>query len=106
MRYHIQSVLFNTVLFCLLFLNTTTSNANDSTNDNMKPFSSFADFDNDGIEDSEDNCLYYPNPEQLDSDNDGIGDACDGCPNNPEQQDNDGDSIPDICDNCPNKNIF
>ena len=51
------------------------------------------DFDNDGIEDSLDNCPRVANPDQADSDNDGIGDACDG--------DRDGDGIVDGSDNCP-----
>lgn len=36
-----------------------------------------ADADNDGIEDSADNCLLAANPSQIDSDVDGFGNACD-----------------------------
>jgi len=35
------------------------------------------DEDNDGIADSQDNCLELPNPNQTDNDNDGAGAACD-----------------------------
>ena len=34
------------------------------------------DRDNDGIPDSNDNCLFWYNPDQIDSNGDGIGDAC------------------------------
>ena len=37
-----------------------------------------ADADNDGIEDTADNCTLIFNPEQLDADGDGNGNACDG----------------------------
>ena len=40
------------------------------------------DFDNDGINDSQDNCVEYFNPYQEDIDEDGIGDVCDQCDNN------------------------
>lgn len=58
------------------------------------------DFDDDGIEDPTDNCLRYPNPDQLDRDSDSIGDMCDNCLNtwNPEQRNIDGDEFGDYCD--------
>lgn len=39
-----------------------------------------SDIDNDGIDDSVDNCIIVANPDQLDSDGDGIGNVCDGTP--------------------------
>ena len=58
------------------------------------------DYDDDGIEDSSDNCMRYSNPDQIDRDGDGIGDACDNCMNiwNVDQKDSDGDSEGDQCD--------
>ena len=40
------------------------------------------DYDNDGVNDSEDNCIENYNPYQQDVDYDGIGDVCDPCDNN------------------------
>jgi len=78
------------------------------------------DWDNDGVVNSDDNCLFIPNPDQEDSDMDcfrnavtgmltcvnnpdGRGDLCDNCPEdyNPWQVDTDLDSQGDACDNCP-----
>ena len=58
------------------------------------------DYDDDGIEDPTDNCMRYPNPEQLDRDGDGRGDMCDNCLlfYNPMQEDSDGDGWGDFCD--------
>lgn len=58
------------------------------------------DFDDDGIEDSTDNCLRYPNPYQIDRDSDSIGDMCDNCLSiwNPNQRNIDGDEYGDYCD--------
>ena len=59
------------------------------------------DDDNDGVNDTEDNCPTVYNPDQNDTDGDGVGDVCDNCPitSNPDQADNDGDYIGDACDN-------
>lgn len=62
------------------------------------------DQDNDGVEDSIDNCPSQANSSQLDSDGDSVGDACDLCPNDSSDQctgDLDGDGIYDSLDNCP-----
>ena len=52
-----------------------------------------SDMDNDGVEDSLDNCPIESNPDQKDTDNDGIGDRCDN--------DIDGDTVVNNEDNCP-----
>ncbi len=59
------------------------------------------DDDNDGVNDTEDNCPLTYNPDQNDTDSDGFGDVCDNCPltPNPDQADNDNDYIGDVCDN-------
>ncbi|PIT92624.1 MAG: hypothetical protein COU08_01355, partial [Candidatus Harrisonbacteria bacterium CG10_big_fil_rev_8_21_14_0_10_42_17] len=51
------------------------------------------DGDNDGIPDSDDNCVAVFNPGQEDNDGDARGDVCDS--------DDDNDSVPDAGDNCP-----
>ena len=58
------------------------------------------DYDDDGIEDPNDNCVRYPNPQQYDRDGDGRGDMCDNCLYfwNPEQENIDGDDLGDVCD--------
>lgn len=58
------------------------------------------DFDDDGIEDSDDNCPRVRNRDQSDTDGDSWGDACDNCIqlNNDYQTDLDGDNIGDYCD--------
>jgi hypothetical protein len=50
------------------------------------------DKDQDGIIDSQDNCVYTSNTDQKDIDKNNIGDVC---------QDNDGDGVIDSLDNCP-----
>lgn len=41
------------------------------------PASALADADGDGVPDSQDNCLHFANPTQLDTDGDGFGNHCD-----------------------------
>lgn len=67
------------------------------------------DADNDGINNSADNCRYTSNPDQIDSNLNGVGDACEGCDDLDfnqicdefEASDLDGDDIRDEDDNCP-----
>ncbi|MEO1273408.1 MAG: thrombospondin type 3 repeat-containing protein, partial [Myxococcota bacterium] len=58
------------------------------------------DYDDDGLEDPQDNCIRVFNRDQADTDGDGIGDACDNCLNiaNPLQKDIDGDALGNLCD--------
>ena len=63
-------------------------------------YQSADDYDDDGVEDSSDNCPRISNPYQYDSDGDSLGDACDNClfVFNPRQLNTDGDSSGDACD--------
>jgi hypothetical protein len=58
------------------------------------------DSDQDGVCDTEDNCVLTPNPDQADLDGDGVGDVCDNCPDvaNPDQADSDGNGVGDVCE--------
>ncbi len=58
------------------------------------------DFDNDGVQNDFDNCLFTANPAQEDPDADSVGSLCDNCPDvfNPMQLDDDGNGIGDVCD--------
>ncbi|CAH1796397.1 unnamed protein product [Owenia fusiformis] len=61
------------------------------------------DKDNDGIDNTPDNCPLVGNPDQKDSDEgspDKFGDVCDNCPTipNPDQSDTDKDGLGDLCD--------
>ena len=62
-----------------------------------------ADYDDDGVIDSLDNCVGLANPLQEDADADDVGDLCDNCPTdwNTDQADSDGDGLGDACDGCP-----
>jgi hypothetical protein len=59
------------------------------------------DVDQDGIDNSQDNCPGTLNPLQLDADGDGVGDSCDVCIGNDNYADLDLDSTPFCYDNCP-----
>ena len=63
-------------------------------------YQSADDYDDDGVEDSYDNCPRIQNAEQFDTDGDGIGNLCDNCSNvhNINQWDLDGDTAGDLCD--------
>ena len=63
-------------------------------------YQSADDYDDDGVEDSNDNCPRVRNSEQFDSDGDGVGDLCDNCRNthNQNQWDLEGDGLGDLCD--------
>ncbi|MBM4292705.1 MAG: thrombospondin, partial [Deltaproteobacteria bacterium] len=58
------------------------------------------DYDDDGIEDPQDNCVRVRNMDQVDRDGDGVGDACDVCldASDAAQADRDGDGAGDACD--------
>jgi len=63
-------------------------------------YQSADDYDDDGVEDSYDNCPRQRNSEQFDSDGDGVGDLCDNCrdTHNQNQWDLEGDGVGDLCD--------
>jgi len=58
------------------------------------------DYDDDGIEDPYDNCVFGSNIDQADDDGDGVGSVCDNCASttNALQEDADGDIMGDVCD--------
>lgn len=63
-----------------------------------------ADTDQDGVPDSDDNCVDVENPKQYDEDSDSVGDACDNCPtraNVNQENTGDNDEVGDVCDPNP-----
>jgi len=62
-------------------------------------FARILDQDHDGLANSEDNCPFAANLDQVNADGDDRGDACDACPDS--GVDMDGDGYDDGCDNCP-----
>jgi hypothetical protein len=58
------------------------------------------DADGDTFADTQDNCPFTSNRDQLDADGDGVGNACDNCASQPNfnQLDGDGDGLGDVCD--------
>jgi hypothetical protein len=62
-------------------------------------FARILDQDHDGLANSDDNCPFVANLDQVDADGDDRGDACDACPDS--GVDMDGDGYDDGCDNCP-----
>ncbi len=69
--------------------------------DNSISLFTFADDDEDGVIDINDNCLGIANPNQLDDDGDGFGNICDICADGDDNIESDGDGVPDDCDACP-----
>lgn len=69
------------------------SSGDDSGGDDSGGDDTGSDGDNDGIDDSQDNCPTTANADQADTDSDGQGDACD--------TDDDNDTLNDAADNCP-----
>ncbi len=63
-------------------------------------YQSADDYDDDGVEDSYDNCVRQSNSDQFDRDGDGVGDLCDNCADitNRDQYNLDGDRWGDVCD--------
>ncbi|MFH1315787.1 MAG: thrombospondin type 3 repeat-containing protein [Candidatus Uhrbacteria bacterium] len=67
----------------------------------VQPIVMILDDDQDGVEDTVDNCLGLSNSAQVDTDHDGLGNDCDATPYGEGSIDTDQDGITDLSDNCP-----
>jgi len=67
----------------------------------VQPIVMILDNDQDGVEDTIDNCLGLSNSGQVDTDHDGLGNDCDATPYGEGTLDTDQDGITDLSDNCP-----
>lgn len=85
----------------------TDENGIGDTCDSRRQYLMDNDDDNDGIENSKDNCKFTANADQADDDNDGIGNACDNCKllQNPFQEDTNENGVGDICEDSDNDGV-
>jgi hypothetical protein len=79
---------------------------NDGVTNVICLFDDEGNIDPEKVKESDDNCVFVLNADQMDTDTSGIGDVCEEIPaeicpclDNPNQNDTDGDGIIDACDN-------